>query len=95
MYGVLQRCEIVVTANLTGVDDRRFVAHAIAVVETHEDLLIARVERRLGSKFGHLSPDQISVAVADAWKRFERSSVRDFVPLLVERRAGAQLAEVK
>lgn len=64
------------------------------MVASNEDLQIARVERRLSTKYTNASADQIAVAVANAWKRFEQSSVRDFVPLLVERRAGAELAEV-
>ena len=58
-----------------------------------EEVLIDEVQQRLAQKFGHLSPDDVSAAVQAALTRFERSSVRDFVPLLVERRAGAQLSK--
>lgn len=57
-----------------------------------EAVLIERVERRLAGRYDHVSAERISVAVANAWKAFEQSSIRDFVPLLVERRAGAELS---
>ena len=57
-----------------------------------EAALIDEVQQRLARKFSHLSKDQISTTVAQAHSRFEHSRVRDFVPLLVERRAKADLA---
>jgi hypothetical protein len=56
-----------------------------------EAALIGEVHSRLVRKFAHLHPDQISAAVADAHARFAQSKVRDFVPLLVERRVSDQL----
>jgi hypothetical protein len=56
-----------------------------------EGALIAEVQTRLAAKFSELPPDQVSRAVAEAHKRFAQSSVRDFIPLLVERRAGDDL----
>jgi hypothetical protein len=63
------------------------------VAEISEELRIADVERRLTSKYGHLPPDQISAAVQRARARFAQSSIRDFVPLLVERHARAELTK--
>ena len=63
------------------------------MAEISEELMIADVERRLASKYGHLAPDQISAAVQDARARFEHCPIRDFVPLLVERHARAELTE--
>ncbi|MBV9514112.1 MAG: hypothetical protein JO280_08760 [Mycobacteriaceae bacterium] len=57
-----------------------------------EAALIDEVQQRLMGRFAHLSADQVSASVALALARFTHSSVRDFVPLLVERRAGAELA---
>jgi hypothetical protein len=62
------------------------------VAEISEQLLIAEVERRLTTKYAQLAPDRISSAVQNARARFEQSPIRDFVPLLVERHAGAELA---
>jgi hypothetical protein len=62
------------------------------MAETTEQLLIAEVERQLTSKYAQLSPDRISTANQHAHARFEQSPIQDFVPLLVERRARAELA---
>ena len=61
------------------------------MAEISEELMIADVERRLTSTYGHLPPDQISAAVHNARARFAQSPIRDFVPLLVERHARAEL----
>lgn len=58
-----------------------------------EPLLIAEVERRLVTKFSDLPPDQVSSVIRSAQAHFDSSPIRDFVPLLVERRARAQLAK--
>jgi hypothetical protein len=58
-----------------------------------EEARIDEVQQRLAQKYAHLSPGDVSAAVEAALTRFERSSVRDFIPLLVERRASAQLAD--
>lgn len=63
--------------------------------EISEQLLITEIEQRLTSKYARrISPDQISAAVQQARARFEHSRIRDFVPLLVERRAHAELAKL-
>jgi hypothetical protein len=62
------------------------------MAEISEQLLITEVERRLTSKYAQLPPDRISSAIQNACARFEHSPIRDFVPLLVERRARADLA---
>jgi hypothetical protein len=49
--------------------------------------LLAEVERRLISKYEHVAPDQVTAAFQSARARFDQSPIRDFVPLLVERRA--------
>ena len=54
--------------------------------------MIDDVQRRLARRFGQLSADAISAAVAEAHGYFEHSRVRDFIPLLVERRAAQQLS---
>ncbi|MDT5092030.1 MAG: hypothetical protein QOH60_1393 [Mycobacterium sp.] len=50
------------------------------------------IRERLTGKFAQVPPDQIAGAVAQAHARFENSKVRDFVPLLVERRATRELS---
>jgi hypothetical protein len=65
------------------------------MAEISERLLIAEVERRLTSKYTQIPQDQIYAAVQNAYARFEQSPIRDFVPLLVERHAGAELAKLR
>jgi hypothetical protein len=55
--------------------------------------LIDEVQQRLVRRFSQLPKDRISTTVVQAHARFEHSRVRDFIPLLVERRAGAELAQ--
>jgi len=54
---------------------------------------IDEVRERLVRKFSHIPKDHISAAVAQAHARFEHSTVRDFIPLLAERRARLALAQ--
>lgn len=63
------------------------VAHAGEVAQINESTLIAEVVQGLARRYAHLPPDEIVSAVHDARTRFEQSPIRDFVPLLVERRA--------
>jgi hypothetical protein len=65
------------------------------MAEMSEQLLIAEVERRLTDKHPHIPADQVSVVVQAVRSRFEHSPIRDFVPLLVERRAIAELAKLQ
>jgi hypothetical protein len=58
-----------------------------------EQALIAELERRLTSEYAHVAPDQISSAIRSALARFEQCRIREFVPLLVERLARAELAK--
>ncbi len=67
--------------------------HAYSVVEINEDVMIAHVERRLTSKFGHLPPDRVAGAVEKARARLQDRPIRDFIPLLIERRASAELRD--
>lgn len=67
------------------------LTHAIPVLGTKEEQLIAAVERRLTDRFVHLPSDQVASAIKQARARFDQSPIREFVPLLVERRACADL----
>jgi hypothetical protein len=59
--------------------------------DTTEQVAIDRVRQRLSTRFAQVPSDRVSIAVQDALARFTDSAVRDFVPLLVERKAGEQL----
>ena len=56
-------------------------------------MLIGEVEQRLISKYPQHSRDYIVAVVRQAHAGFEASTIRDFVPLLVERKARAKLAD--
>ena len=53
---------------------------------------VDEVQTRLTGKYPHFSPDEIAATVARVYARFDRSRIRDYVPLLVERRARTELA---
>ena len=57
-----------------------------------EAALIDDVRQRLLRKYGHVSEDEVCTVVAKAHAHFTDSRVRDFVPLLVERRATQELS---
>jgi hypothetical protein len=59
-----------------------------------ERVFISEVERRLAKKYAALPHDQIAAVVQHAYARFQTSRVRDFIPLLVERRADEELEEL-
>jgi hypothetical protein len=50
---------------------------------------------RLTDKHPHIPSDQVSFVIQTVCAQFRQSPIRDFVPLLVERRAGAELAKLK
>jgi hypothetical protein len=68
------------------------VPQAVDVAQISETLLIDQVVQRLTTRYADLPPDQVAGAVGSAHARFERCPIREFVPLLVERRAGAELS---
>lgn len=57
-----------------------------------ERALMDDVEQRLIRRYGHLPLSEIARAVHRAHERFTDSPIRDFVPLLVERRVAEQLS---
>ena len=59
-----------------------------------ERALIRDVERRLADKYTALPLDHVAAVVQHAYARFQSSRVRDFIPLLVERRADEELEEL-
>jgi hypothetical protein len=64
----------------------------VAGVPQEERAQIDAVERRLAQKYANLPHYHVVGVVQHAYARFNRSTVRDHVPLLVERRAKEQLA---
>lgn len=61
-------------------------------VPQEERAQIDAVQRRLAQKYAEFPHDQVAAVVQRVYARFKRSTVREFVPLLVERRAEEELA---
>ena len=59
-----------------------------------ERALIHGVQRRLAKKHASLPVDHIAAVVQHAYAQFQSSRVREFLPLLVERRAEEELEEL-
>jgi hypothetical protein len=59
-----------------------------------ERALISDVERRLAAKYSELPVDHVAAVVRHAYSQFATSRVRDFIPLLVQRRADEELEEL-
>ncbi|HEY9312717.1 three-helix bundle dimerization domain-containing protein [Williamsia sp.] len=52
---------------------------------------IAQIVDKLTKRHDDLDPMSVTAAVDDAYQRFDGQPIRDFVPLLVERRAHDRL----
>lgn len=59
--------------------------------ETGEEHQIARVAERLTRRFPHATRADVDAVVAAALRQFEGRPIREFIPLLVERRADSML----
>jgi hypothetical protein len=64
------------------------------MAEVSEQALIGQVVERLARKNPTVPQEAVAAFVNEAHSRFDQSKVRDFVPLLVERRAKVQLAKL-
>ncbi len=62
-------------------------------MQVSEDTLLADVERRLIGEFPHVAPSAVNTVIRQQHARFETSQIRDFVPLLVEKRARLELKQ--
>lgn len=69
------------------------VPHACGVSGKSEHALIAAVQQRLVARYSHLTQEYVAAAVQRSHDPFADCRVREFVPLLVERRAKAQLTQ--
>ena len=78
--------------NVTFRVDRTAPVFMVAGVPQEERAQIDAVQHRLAQKYAELSHDHVAAVVQRAYARFSQSTVREFVPLLVERRAREELA---
>jgi len=60
-------------------------------IQVSEDTLLADTERRLVDEFPYVAPAAVNTLIRKEHARFETSQIRDFVPLLVEKRARREL----
>ncbi|OAT67017.1 hypothetical protein AWB85_15515 [Mycobacteroides immunogenum] len=58
-----------------------------------EQRQVESMEHRLVSEYNYLPPEIVTGAVRDAYARFMDSRLRDFVLVLVERRARKELTQ--
>lgn len=66
-------------------------AQAVAMAEKSEATAIAEIEHRLESKYPDFPQHEVRRIVQTAHARFAQSTIRDFVPLFVERNAAERL----
>ena len=59
-----------------------------------EEQVFTEIESRLTAKFADLPPARVTTIIDGAREQFAKSTIRDFVPLLVERRAVEELARL-
>ncbi|WP_063020022.1 three-helix bundle dimerization domain-containing protein [Nocardia niwae] len=62
-------------------------------MQSHEAIQIRYIVRRLVQCHPQVPPEAVALVVRRAHERFGHAAVREFVPLLVERRAGRELSE--
>jgi hypothetical protein len=60
-------------------------------MQVSEDTLLADIECRLVDEFPHVAPAAVNTLIRQEHARFETSLIRDFIPLLVEKRARREL----
>lgn len=59
-----------------------------------EERHLVRITERLRMRFPHAPTEAIDSSVAYAYARFDDAPIRDYIPVLVERRAREQLQEL-
>ena len=62
------------------------------MADLSEQAAMTLIRERLANVYTDVPPDRVETAVQHALARFERCPIRDFVPLLVERRARSELS---
>jgi hypothetical protein len=60
-------------------------------IQVSEQTLLADIQQRLVDEFPSVAPAAVNTLIRQEHARFETSQIRDFVPLLVEKRARSEL----
>jgi hypothetical protein len=66
----------------------------VVVIELSEQTIINQLTERLVRKYPAVPPDTVATVVRGIHARFDGRPLRDYVPLLVERRAHSELVKV-
>lgn len=66
----------------------------MVVIELSEQTIIDQLIERLMRKYPAVPPDTVAAVVRGIHARFDGRPVRNYVPLLVERRARSELVKV-
>lgn len=61
------------------------------VTQSDEQAALQDLARRLGDRYPDVKPELVAAAVKEAADGFAQAHVRDFIPVLVERRAKQAL----
>jgi hypothetical protein len=64
------------------------------VIQLSEQQIIDQLTTKLADAHKQVEPAHVTRVVKEKYDRFNGSPIRDFVPLLVERHAKAELAKV-
>lgn len=64
------------------------------MLELSEQTIIDQLIERLMRKYPGVPPDTVAAVVRDVHARFDGRPLRDYVPLLVERRARSELVKL-
>ncbi|WP_280829104.1 hypothetical protein [Mycobacterium sp. OTB74] len=64
------------------------------MVSKSETQTFLEIEDRLSAEFASVPPARVATVIGDVRQSFSASRVRDFVPLLVERRARHELTRI-
>ena len=64
------------------------------MIELSEQTIIEQLVERLMARFPSVSPETVALVVQDNHARFEGRPLREYVPLLVERSARRDLAQL-
>ena len=81
-----------IQAHIRRVDGTVTRPHPDVVAKVSESVVIDQVVERLATAFSDLPVEDVDAAVRMTHDRFRGSTVREFVPLLVERRSRAELS---
>jgi hypothetical protein len=76
------------------VDQQVNGAQTSRVIELSEQAIIDQIVTRLASRYPTIAASTVSRLVHDIHSRYDDRPVRDFVPLLVERNAKAELSRL-